>query len=239
MRVRGVFIFVGMVVCLNGTNCGAPGDSSISGTSEGIKQTEATDAGRSEKNKVSLQENAAQDGTVTGGQVDVSLDVRYVDSMDIMQNSEKGRAAAADLDAKRVSFGKEIERNGEKLEQKAKEFADKKVAMSNATRENFETKLAKEQRSLKLLIEDRERELKVAMSKVTEELFRELEKIVAQVAQKENLGAVIDIASGRALYVDESLNFSDRVVVAWDNTKHQESVMAHAKQPKNAASVTA
>lgn len=166
-------------------------------------------------NLPNTMENVANDFTIPSGH-----GIKYVNSMDVMQQSKKGREVAKELDEKRVAWGAEIEQKGKALEDAVRKFSDQQVAMSETGRELIEKKLAREQRDLKLLIEEREQELKLAMNKATESLFRELESIVAELAKQEHLNAVIDSASGRVLYVNNSVDYSDKMVVVWD-TKYQ------------------
>jgi len=66
-------------------------------------------------------------------------------------------------------------------------------------------------REYKNKIQESEEELKIDMQKKTENLARNVDKAVIEIAKEEKLDAVVDKVTGRVIYVDEKFDFTAQV----------------------------
>jgi outer membrane protein len=164
-----------------------------------------------------------------------SVNTRYVDLMQIMQQTKSGLDAARSIEAKRNAYGQELNTKGKELEQKVAQYKAKAPTMSDAAREQTEKSLAREEREIKALAEEREQDLKIAMNKATEELWKEIEEIVRTMATQEGLDTVIDTMTGRVLYTAERVNYTQKVIVAMDQKHTASSTVTVANNQKTAA----
>lgn len=154
--------------------------------------------------------------------------IRYINSMEVMQKSEKGKKIGGELEVKRTTWHQEIKEMGEKIQSDIKAYTDRKLTMSEAACEKEEKRLLKAERDYKALIEEREQDFQRAMNIATESLLKEVEKIVAAVAKQEGWDAVIDTLTGRVLYTIADVEVSDAIITAWDTTYNTNKTITSA-----------
>jgi outer membrane protein len=142
--------------------------------------------------------------------------IRYLNSMEVMQASERGKIVAGELEEKRIAFTKEITDKREALQKSAQQYQDQKLTMSESAREQKEKQLLRDQRELEALTQERDQDFQIAMRKATDQLLQEVEKVVAKIAKEEGWDAVIDCLTGRVLYAAHEVEISDKVISAWN-----------------------
>jgi Skp family chaperone for outer membrane proteins len=93
------------------------------------------------------------------------------------------------------------------------------------------------ERDYKSKVEEAELEMKMAMQKITEQLAKEVEKAVVELAKKDKLDAVVDTTTGRVIYTADNVNLTPDLVVSMD--KSFDAVLAQNKTAKKPAAKTA
>jgi outer membrane protein len=166
-----------------------------------------------------------------------TLNVRYVESFTVMRECERGHECAQILEAKREQLSKDLAKAEQAYTQRVTEYQAKAATMSTAAREKEEKEIRRLEIDLKTKAQESEHEMKLAMQKITEELAQNMEAVIVAYAQKENLDAVVDIITGKVLYVKPNLNIS-KAVVKEMNTDHQVRV-AQAKKATSTAAAPA
>lgn len=142
--------------------------------------------------------------------VDAHLGV--VESYAVMGDTQPGVAEREEMELKQNSARTEIQDEARKLEKAKNDYAKKAPAMTESARKLEETKLAKMERDLNDLAQEKGEELKQDMQVATEKLMQELEVAVAELAKEENLDIVVDKMTGRILYVSDKFDFTEKAI---------------------------
>jgi Skp family chaperone for outer membrane proteins len=163
------------------------------------------------------------------GDSNISLDasIGFVESFAVMGDCQEGQKARKEIEAKRDIAGREIQDESKKYEVAKNSYISKSTTMSDAARAKEEKQLMKMEHELKNLVAEKEEELKLEMQVATENLAQNLEATVAKLAQNENLDIVFDKMTGRAMYVSNKFDYTDKAIKEMD--KNYEIKLAHNK----------
>jgi Skp family chaperone for outer membrane proteins len=107
--------------------------------------------------------------------------------------------------------------------------------MTDSAREKAEKQLIKMERDIKNLVAEKEEEIKADMQVATETLAQGLDAGVAKLAKNENLDVIFDKMTGRAMYVSEKFDFTDKAIK--EVNKNYEIKLAHNKQAESSIKV--
>ena len=143
--------------------------------------------------------------------VTTNLKFRFIDSFELMRETEEGKKISQELQETYKKYTAEIQKDDEELAKEKSEYARKRSMLSETAREAEEKKLIKKERELKNKIQEKEEEYKMTFNKATEQVFKEITEAVTKTAKEEGLDAVFDINSGRALYVADNVNYTAKV----------------------------
>jgi len=145
----------------------------------------------------------------------VDLKIRFVNSMELMRDTEEGQKISRELQEKYKELAEEIQELNRNLETAAAEFKKKESMLSESAKEAEQKKLMKMKRELEVKAQEAEEEYKLAAQKATERISKEIIDVVEDIAKADDLDAVIDKDSGRALYVkDTTANYTDKVKIS-------------------------
>ena len=167
--------------------------------------------------------------------ISVDASIAFIESFAIMGDCQEGQKARKEIEAKRDLAGKEIQDESKKYEKVKNDCIAKSSTMSDAARAKEEKQLIKMENELKNLVIEKEEELKADMQFATENLAQSLEATVAQLAQNENLDIVFDKMTGRAMYVSNKFDYTDKAIK--EMNKNYEIKLAQNKQPEAATKV--
>jgi len=145
----------------------------------------------------------------------VDLKIRFVNSMELMRDTEEGQKISRELQEKYKELAEEIQELNKKLETAAADFKKKESMLSESAKEVEQKKLLRMKRELEVKAQESEEEYKLAAQKATERISKEIIESVEEIAQNEGIDAIIDKDSGRALYVrDTTANYTNEVKVS-------------------------
>jgi Skp family chaperone for outer membrane proteins len=167
--------------------------------------------------------------------ISVDASIAFIESFAIMGDCQEGQKARKEIEAKRDLAGKEIQDESKKYEKVKNDYIAKSTTMSDAARAKEEKQLMRMENDLKNLVTEKEEELKSEMQFATESLAQSLEATVAQLAQNENLDIVFDKMTGRAMYVSNKFDYTDKAIK--EMNKNYEFKLAQNKQPEAATKV--
>jgi Skp family chaperone for outer membrane proteins len=159
-----------------------------------------------------------------------------VDSYVVMGECAEGLKARKEIERKKDFASQEIQEESKVFEKAKADYVSKSTTMSDAARDKEEKKLMKMERDLKNLVAEKEEELKHDMQVATEMLAQSLEAGVTKLAQSENIDIVFDKMTGRAIYVSDKFNFTDKAIK--EVNKNYEIKLAHNKQAEAEAETT-
>jgi len=140
-----------------------------------------------------------------------NLKFRFVDSFALMRETGEGKEISQDLQEKYKEYALDIQKDNEELEKEAADYKRKEAMLSESARESEQKKLMKKKRELESKIQESEEDYKREANKATEQVFKEITEAVAETAKAEGLDAVFDMNSGRAIYVADAVNYTEKV----------------------------
>jgi Skp family chaperone for outer membrane proteins len=185
--------------------------------------------------KVDKKELSATD-ILASSDMKVDASIMFVETFTVMGDSETGMLARKEIEAKRDLASQEVQVKSKDFEKAKNEYITKATTMSDAAREKEEKNLIKKERDLKNFVTEKEEELKLDMQMATEKLAHEMEAAVIELAQQENIDVVFDKMTGRAIYVSQTFDFTDKVIERV-NEKHHLKLAQNKKDANNDAAL--
>jgi hypothetical protein len=88
----------------------------------------------------------------------------------------------------------------------------------------------KMRREFENMVQEKDEQLKRLQAKLNEELTKEALKTAAEMAQAENLDAVIDIETGRVLYASQNVDYTAKFTERMNKHYDAEKAKTPAKQ---------
>jgi Skp family chaperone for outer membrane proteins len=161
--------------------------------------------------------------------------IGFVDSFAIMGDCQEGQKARKEIESKRDLASNEIQEESKKFEKAKSDYVSKSTTMTDSAREKAEKQLIKMERDIKNLVAEKEEEIKADMQVATETLAQGLDAGVAKLAKNENLDVIFDKMTGRAMYVSEKFDFTDKAIK--EVNKNYEIKLAHNKQAESSVKV--
>lgn len=161
--------------------------------------------------------------------------IGFVDSFAIMGDCQEGQKARKEIETKRDLASNEIQDESKKFEKAKSDYVSKSTTMIDSAREKAEKQLMKMERDIKNLVAEKEEEIKADMQVATETLAQGLDAGVAKLAKNENLDVIFDKMTGRAMYVSEKFDFTDKAIK--EVNKNYEVKLAHNKQAETTLKV--
>lgn len=192
--------------------------SNAASLAETKNQTSATNKETTQKSSLALTDSlsgksvTAITDILTDRSVVLDATTVIVDSYVVMGECEEGQKARRDIERKKDLASQEIQEESRAFEKAKNDYISKSTTMSDAAREKEEKRLARLERDLKNLVTEKEEELKHDMQYATEMLAQSLESGVAKLAQNENIDIVFDKMTGRAIYVSDKFNFTEKAI---------------------------
>ncbi len=158
--------------------------------------------------------------------------VGYVSSTEVINSSRVGKDIKGKLDAAFKKSGTEVQAEEQKITKAVNEYKAKESTMAETARESEQARLMKMRRDFEGMVQEKDEEIKRLQAKLNEELTKEALKTATELAQAEELDVVVDIDSGKVLYVASNVNYTSKFTERMN--KHSEvenskSVPAKAK----------
>jgi Skp family chaperone for outer membrane proteins len=155
---------------------------------------------------------------MSNNNVSVDAVIGFVESFAVMGDCQEGLKARKEIEAKRDLAGREIQDESKKFEKAKNDYISKSTTMSDAARAKEEKQLIRMEQEIKNLVAEKEEELKLDMQVATENLAQNLEASVTKLAKNENLDIVFDKMTGRAMYVSDKFDYTDKAIKEMNKT---------------------
>jgi Skp family chaperone for outer membrane proteins len=162
--------------------------------------------------KSTAAKNLSASNILSDSQVSIDANIGFVESFTIMGECEEGKKARQDIEQKRDLAALEIQEESKKFEKSKNDYIAKSTTMTDSARAKAEKDLMKKENDIKMLVAEKEEDLKMDMQLATETLAQGLEAGVAKLAKNENLDVVFDKMTGRAIYVSEKFDYTAKAV---------------------------
>lgn len=188
-----------------------------------------------DRNQSNTKKSLSTADILGDSKITVDAAIGFVDSFAIMGDCQEGQKARKEIESKRDLASNEIQEESKKFEKAKNEYVSKSTTMSDSAREKSEKQLMKAERDIKNLVAEKEEELKIDMQMATETLAQGLDAGVAKLAKNENLDVVFDKMTGRAMYVSDKFDFTNKAIKEVDKT--YEVKLAQNKQAETSLKV--
>ncbi|UCD66439.1 MAG: OmpH family outer membrane protein [Deltaproteobacteria bacterium] len=139
-----------------------------------------------------------------------SKQIVTVNIQDVLLGSEAGMEVKKVLEQKVGEFQEKFQKEQEDVDALRAEIEKKSSVWSQEVREEKERDYQKRVRELQLKSEDAQFELQQLEKQVMGPVLNELQKVIAEVGEKNGYAMIIDSRAG-LLYVDEALDISEIV----------------------------
>ncbi len=141
---------------------------------------------------------------------EVKYSFGVIDMTRVMKETDAAKGIFKALETKRGEYEKQIQKEGDSLQQQEKDIVAKKPKMSeeefNKARKDFEEKLVKAQK----MVQERKQTLDKGMADGINKLRREAAKVTADVAKERGYSAVL--TQDAVVLADPSFDVTDEVV---------------------------
>ena len=133
-----------------------------------------------------------------------------VNIQNVLLGSTSGQAVKKVLEEKVAEFQKKFQSDQEEVDAMRAEIEKKSSVWSQQVKEEKERDYQKRVRELQLKSEDAQFELQQLEKQVMEPVAKELQKVIAEMGEKNGYAMIIDSRAG-LLYVDKALDISELV----------------------------
>jgi len=139
------------------------------------------------------------------------LKIGIIDGMDIVSKSEKGKRVQENLRKKTEELARPAEQRQRDVAKMVSEFEKQAGVMKEDARKRKEEEIQKKIEETRRQGADAEKQFAQYQEKELGPLFQELEQAVKAVAQENKLDLVLDKRNSGLLFVDPSLDLTEKV----------------------------
>jgi outer membrane protein len=140
------------------------------------------------------------------------LKVRYMDVFGAMRECKEGMQETEKLEGVRRDLANNIQAEAKKMEVAMNKFKTESSTLNDSARAKKEQELTKMKRDYDNIVQGSEEQMKLVMQQVTEQLAKEVEQAVIEIAKNERLDAVVDRVTGRVVYTSEKSDYTTKIV---------------------------
>lgn len=166
------------------------------------------------------------------------LNIRTVNILDIMRESEEGKKISNEIEQLRKDLTNEIESAQKEYMQDTEEFKAKVATLSIDARKQAEERLISKRRDIENQAQKAEDKLKYTMQNVSDRLTNKAQAVVDKYAEDNKLDLVLDTASGRALYSSVKVDITGSMISGMNNEYKKEVAQNKTTKPEPAKVAT-
>lgn len=145
------------------------------------------------------------------------LKIGYIDLQRIVYESDAGKKAKSELDALIKSKQAVVDENRQTLEKLKSALEKQASALSPEARKSKQDDYEKMEREYLRLTQDAETELRKKDNELKEIILKEVLELMDKIGKEEGYSLIID--KGLAVYLDKSLDITDRVIKKYNESK--------------------
>ncbi|MFC1842631.1 OmpH family outer membrane protein [Candidatus Dependentiae bacterium] len=147
---------------------------------------------------------------------DLGADVKagYFNAAQVVGESKVGKEVYSQVEQKRQQFAADFKKRELDYTNKVKDLQAKQSTLSVAARQKAEEEIIKAKRDIENKAKEYEEDLKLAMQRGQESLFRDLSDAVYQCGRAEDKDVMIDVSSGRVYIINPEKVSSTKSIVA-------------------------
>lgn len=146
-----------------------------------------------------------------------SLKIGVVDLQKVVDESEAGKKASADLNILAKSKQSIIDEKGKAIEKLKSEFEKQSSVLSEETKKSKNEELEKMFREYQRLLQDSDAELRKKDAELRKMILKEIFEIAEKVGAEEGYNLIID--KGFILYSNKDVDITDKVIKKYNESR--------------------
>jgi outer membrane protein len=150
---------------------------------------------------------------------EAALKVGVVDLYKAIQESNQGKKAKADLESMVKSKQEALESKGRAIEKLRTDLEKQGDALSETAKKNKADEYERLTREYQRNMADSQNEIRKKESELLGRVVKQIGDIVTAIAQEEKYSLVLERANGVVLFVDASIDITDKVISQLDSAK--------------------
>ena len=145
--------------------------------------------------------------------------VGVVDIQRLQNQSKAIQRARAKLKKKFDALQQRVADEKEAVRKLEEDFRKQSVMLSLDAKQDKKRELDRKKRYYKYIYEDFVQEMKEVEREETKKVFKDLEKVVDNIARKQNFDLILEAKSMGLIYYDDAIDITDRVTKDYDKMK--------------------
>lgn len=159
------------------------------------------------------------------------LNIRTVNILDIMRESEEGKKVSVEIEQLRKDLTNELETAQRDYMRETEEFKTKVATLSTEARKQAEERLISKRRDIENQAQKSEDKLKYTMQNVSDRLTTKAQNVIEKYAEENKLDLVLDTASGRPLYSSVKVDITTSMISGMNNEYKKELAQNKTSKP--------
>lgn len=156
--------------------------------------------------------------------------IAVINMQKVVKQSEKGKAATAELEKKFESLRKELQAEQDRIKAFKEETEKKAALLSDEAKAQKEMEYRKMLRDFKDASENAQFQMKQAEAKVMEPLLKSLEKVVNSVAEAGGYTIILESNMPGLYYFSPTIDITAEVIKAYDQLESKPSTQTPTKK---------
>ncbi|HHN64278.1 MAG TPA: OmpH family outer membrane protein [Nitrospirae bacterium] len=142
----------------------------------------------------------------------VDVKIGYVDLQKALNESEGGKRAKSSLEEIIKAKQKVIDERGAEIEKLKSEIDKQASLLSPEALKKKQDELDRKIREYKRFVQDSQEEVKKKEAELTNEILKDLVKVVKKIGKEEKYTIILEKAEGLILYADNAIDLTDKVI---------------------------
>lgn len=149
---------------------------------------------------------------ILGHVAEAEIKIGIVDLQKALNESEAGKQAKKNLEEIIKAKQKQIDQKGKEIEKLKEEIDKQSSVLSEKALRQKQDELDRKMRDYKRFVQDAQDEVKRKEAQLTEEILKELRKVIYEIGKEEKFTLILEKVEGVILYTDEAVDITQKVI---------------------------
>jgi outer membrane protein len=145
--------------------------------------------------------------------------IGYIDFQKVLNESDAGKKAKADLEIIVKSKQTTIDEKGKTIEKSKADLEKQASVLSAEAKKSKEDELEKMLREYQRLVQDSQTEVKKKELELTDVIIKDIRQIVEKMGEEGGYTLIIERTGGMVLYSKKDIDLTDAVIKKYNQTK--------------------
>ena len=148
-----------------------------------------------------------------------ALKIGCIDFQRVLNESDAGKKAKADLETLVKSKQSTIDEKGKTIEKMKGDLEKQASVLSADAKKSKEEELEKNLREYQRLVQDSQTEVKKKELELTDAIIKDMRKIVEKIGEDEGYTLIMERTGGMVLYSKKDIDITDAVIKKYNQSK--------------------